>query len=191
VLQGPMISLLGQLQRVEDRNLKEVLALEQAGRWDELTRLADAHLAKSPRIADWWLIKGYAHSELAQHAVAAEAFAEAVRLEPDSAIGWNLLGQSYRAAGEPQRAVNALNGALLALRETTMTLFLLAESYSDLQRYRDAAGAYREVLARDPGFAPAWFGLGRAYGELGEVKRVREVRAQLEQLDPALASRLP
>jgi tetratricopeptide (TPR) repeat protein len=191
VLQEPMIALLGQLERVDDRNLRRVLEHERAGRWEELARLATQHIAKDPANADWWLVKGYALERLGQAARAAEAYGEAVRLEPDQAAGWHLLAQAHRSAGEPRRAVAVLNQALLAARDPTATYFLLGESYRDLERYEDAARAYGEALARERRFAPAWFGLSQAQAKLGRTAEARTARAELERLDPTLAARLP
>jgi tetratricopeptide (TPR) repeat protein len=190
LLPGPLSMLLGNLQRVDDRNLRRVAELERSGQWEELVRVADEHVKKQPSNTDWWLLKGYAHAQLAQHATAAEAFTEAVRLEPDNAPGWHLLAQAYRGAGQPGRAVNALNRGLLGLRDTTVALYLLGESYSDLKRYSDAVQSYRAAVERDPGFAAAWLGLTRAYTAMGRSDEARAARAQVERLDPKLAQQL-
>jgi predicted Zn-dependent protease len=47
--------------------------------------------------------------------------------------------------GEPHRAVNVLNNALLALRDSPLTYHLLAESYTDMRRYDEAAVARRRA----------------------------------------------
>jgi tetratricopeptide (TPR) repeat protein len=188
--EGTFSTLLGNLEKVTDDNRRRIVELERAGRWDELARLADQNLAKDASNAEWWLVSGYARSQLGEHRAAVKAYGEAVRLEPDSAAGWNLLAQSHRAAGDSQRAVVVLNNALLALRDAPVTVYLLGESYSDLGRFDSALTAYQQALAIEADFPAAWFGLARAYGKLGRPGEAREARARLEKLDPAMAKRL-
>src|SRR5215210_4637970 len=88
-------------------------ACTPAGRWDELAKLGEESVAKEPFNADWWLILGYARSQLGAHDAAAKAYGEALRFEPDNHAAWNLLAQSHRARGDSQRAVIVLNNALL------------------------------------------------------------------------------
>ena len=187
---GAASTLLGQLKGVDDENIKRIVELERAGRWDELARFADKNLEKDRSNADWWLVLGYSRTQSGDHQAAAKAFAEAVRLEPDSALGWNMLAQSYRAAGDSQRAIVVLNNALLALRDAPLTVYLLGESYSDVGRLDQAAAAYRQAVAIEPRFSAAWFGLARTYSLMGRPDEAKEARAKLEKLDAKLAKRL-
>lgn len=183
-------TLLGNFERVSEVNRIRVATLERDGQWAELGRLAEQNIAKDKANADWWLIAGYAHSQLGRHASAAEAYATAAWLEPDNFVAWNLLAQSYRAAGEPHRAVNTLNNALLAVRDSPQTYFLLGESYADLGRNNDAAAAYREALKIDARYTAAWYALAKAYERSGRMTQARDAESQLEKLDPQLAKRL-
>lgn len=179
---GTINTLLGNLERVADDNRRRVVELDAAGRWDDMARLAEQNLAKDAANADWWLVSGYARSQAGRHHEAARAFSEVVRLEPDSPLGWNLLAQSHRALGDSERAVVVLNNALLALRDSHVTEFLLGESYSDLGRFDDAAVAYQQALARQPRFAAAWAGLARAYERSGRRAEAQQVRARIEKM---------
>jgi tetratricopeptide (TPR) repeat protein len=188
--QGTFNVLLGNLERVSDENRRRVAELEQRGDWKGLASLADRNLRDDSSNADWWLIAGYARSQLQEHKAAAEAYAHVLRLEPDNPSGWQLLAQSYRAAGDSARAVNLLENALLALRDSALTHYLLGESYADLQRHDEAAAAYRAAVKLDERLPAAWFGLAKAYGRLGRVTEAREAEVRLEKLDPKLAQRL-
>ena len=183
-------TLLGNLQGVGSDNRKRVIELEREGRWDELATLADENLEKDRRSHDWWMVKGYALTQSADHRGAEQAYGEAVRIEPDSAMAWNMLAQSHRAAGDSQRAVVVLERAMLAVRDAPTTPYLLGESYSDLRRYDEAAAAYRQALAMNREFSPAWAGLARAYASLGRDAEALEARRALEKIDPRLAREL-
>jgi tetratricopeptide (TPR) repeat protein len=187
---GAATTLLGNLQQVGADNRKHVAELEREGRWDELAKFADENLRKDPHNHDWWIVKGYALTQARDFRGASEAYSQAVQIEPDSAMAWNSLAESYRAAGDPRRAVVVLERAMLVLRDVPTTPYLLGESYSDLKRYNEAAAAYRQALAMNQKFAAAWFGLSRAYSSLGRADEARQARGALEKIDPALAKRL-
>lgn len=190
VPQGTLEVLLGNLQRVSSDYRERVVALERKGAWKELAALAAGELGKDRSNADWWLIAGYAHSRMREHSAAADAYAQVIRIEPDNPAGWHLLAQTHRVAGEPHRAVNVLNNALPALRDSALTYYLLGESYADMKRYGDAAAAYEGALKIDQQFPAAWFSLGMAYMRLGRVAETRAAAVHLEKLDPNLAARL-
>lgn len=187
---GAISTVLGNFERVSIDNYKRVLELEARGDWKGLAAFAESNLEKDRFNTDWMMILGYARTQLGEHRRAAEAYAEAARLEPDNAIAWHLLAQSYRAAGESHRAVNVLNNALLSIRNPALTHYLLGESYGDLTRYQDAASAYREAVKVNPRFAAAWFSLAQTYQKLGRAAEAREAELQLETIDPKLAQRL-
>src|SRR5688500_3554057 len=187
---GTIRTVLGNFERVSADNYKRVIELEARGDWKGLAAFAEANLAKDRFNPDWLLILGYARAQLGEHRGAVEAYAEAARLEPDNATAWHLLAQSHRAAGEPHRAVNVLNNALLSLRDPTLTYYLLGQSYGDFSRHTEAAGAYREAVKIEPRFAAAWFSLARTYQALGRAAEAREAEIQLEKIDPKLAQRL-
>lgn len=188
--EGTTSTLLGQMQRVEDGNRRKIAELEQRKDWQGLARFAAENVKRDPYTPDWWLVSGYAYTQLEDHVRAAESYAEAVRLEPDVTLGWSLLAQSYRAAGQPRRAARALDNALLARRDDPQLYFLLGETDSDLARWSPAVEAYREAVKLDESLGPAWYGLARAYGELGRDDEAREAARVLEKLDPALAGKL-
>jgi len=187
---GTVPVLLSHLEGVDDSNRRRIAELEGRGDWQGLVELAEANLARDRNNAEWWLVAGYAYSQLGSHPRAAQCFSEMVRLSPDEMLGWNLLAQSYRSAGEPVRAVQALESAVLVRKDVAATWFLLGESYSDLGRFDPAAAAYREALQLNAGFAQAWFGLGRVYARLGRADEFGKTVQALQRLNPALAKEL-
>lgn len=187
---GTLNALLGNFERVPDENRRRVADLERRGDWAELARLSAQELSKDRANAEWWLIAGYAHSQVGEHGAAAEAYSNVVRIEPDIAPGWHLLAQTHRAAGEPHRAVNVLNNALLALRDSALTYYLLGETYSELKRDDEAVASYEGALKIEQKFPAAWYALGIAYMRLNRAADAHAAAGQLEKLDARLAGRL-
>lgn len=188
--EGTVPTLLSHLERVDDSNRQRLVEFERRGDWNGLAAFAEENLAKDKSNADWWMVTGYAYSQLGRHPRAIECYAEAVRLAPDDATPWNLLAQAYRAAGQPQRAIATLNNALLVRQDSPMTFYVLGESYSDVGRLEAAVGAYQQAVKLNNEFAQAWFGMGRVDIRLGRDAEAREIVKLLERLDQRLASEL-
>jgi tetratricopeptide (TPR) repeat protein len=187
---GALSVLLGHLERVDDTNRKQIVEFERRGDWQGMAKFAEDNLARGGPIAEWWLIAGYAHTQLGNHARAAECYNEAVQLAPDDIFAWQLLAQSYRAAGRSERAIVTLERILLVRRDVPTAYLLLGESYSDLAQWRQALQAYRQALALDDTLAEAWFGAGRAHARLGQTREAAEMQRRLEPGHPALAAAL-
>ena len=185
---GTIPILLSHLQRESDTNRKRVAELERQADWPGLVKFAEENIAKDSANASWWLVAGYAYSRQKNHPRAIDCFGEMVRLEPDVAEGWNLLGQEHRMAGDSQRAVAVLTQALSALRDSAVTLMLLGESYSDLGQFDLALRPYRQALDIDAGLTPAWAGLARAHIKRGQLAEAESIARSLEKTHPQLAA---
>ena len=188
---GTTSILLSHLKGTEESNQKRVLELESRKDWDGLVKLAEENLAKDRRNIAWWMVAGLAHTQAGRHQRATECYREVVELAPDEMDGWELLAQSYRAAGQPQQAVRTVNNALRVKDNVPPGLWLvLGQSYDDLARADLAFGAYRTAVKLDKGLAQAWFGLGRASARLNRRPEFEESVKVLELLKSPLAQEL-
>ena len=185
---GTVPVLLSNFERESDTNRRRVAELERAGDWAGLAKFADENLEKDKVNTGWWMVAGYAHSRLTNYARAVECYREVIRLEPDSAAGWNLLAQTLRESGDSRRAVAVLTQSLTILRESAVTLLLLGESHSDLGEFAQAVRPYRQALDIDGGLSPAWTGLARAYIRLGQLGEAESIARSLDRTDPPLAA---
>lgn len=187
---GTASMLLGHLQQEEEGNRKRVAELEAKKDWDGLVKFAEQNLKVDSHNSAWWLIAGYAHTQMGRHQRAADSYAEFVRQSPDDPLGWKLLAQSWRDAKQPERAVQTLNNSMRVRGGTAETYLLLGESYSDLHRDLPAAAAYQEAVKRNNELAQAWFGLGRASARLNRRTDFDTALKALENLKSPLAKQL-
>jgi len=187
---GTFPILLSHLEKTDDTNRRRIAELDARGDWKGLVQLAEKNLEHDQFNSDWWMVKGYAYTQLGQHEQAAGCYEEMVRLGPDNMLGWNLLAQSQRAARQPERAAQTLNNALLIRSDSSATWFLLGESYSDLRRHQLAAQAYRQAVRLNRDFSQAWYGLGRSYARQGRQADFEQIVQTLARLDPPLAQQL-
>jgi tetratricopeptide (TPR) repeat protein len=183
-------TLLTNLRGVSEPNREKLAALERRGDWRGIAEFAQAERRRDPHNADWWLVSGYAYSQLGEYQRAADEFQQAVRLGPEDITAWNLLAQSQRSLGQPERAVRTLEAALRVSQDSAMTWYLLGESYSDLKRPERAVGYYERAVEREPKFAEAVYGLGVAYARLGRKREFDATLRYLQKLDPPAAEKL-
>ena len=103
---------------------------------DIIARL-EALQAKDPENALLRFSLGNAYLGAARHAEAAVQFAEAVRLDPNYAAAWKLLGKALTATGDPTAAADAYRkgitvaeaqGHIQAVKEMKVFLKRLGET---------------------------------------------------------------
>jgi tetratricopeptide (TPR) repeat protein len=188
--EGTFTTLLNNMRGVSEPNRERLAALEEKGDWNGIAEFAQAQRGRDPHNADWWVISGYAYSQLARYEQAAEHFRQAVRISPEDITGWNLLAQSYRSLRQPERAIRTLEAALRMTQDSAMTWYLLGESYTDLQRPERAVGFYERAVEREPKFAEAVYALGVTYARLGRKTEFDATVQLLKKLDPQAAQKL-
>ena len=91
-------------------------------------------------------------------------------------------GQAALEAGQPQRAVDALEAAFAIDPQYTPILIALAEAARREGLQGKAIRYYREALTRDPGNFAAIAGEGAALVEEGAIERAERNLAQLESM---------
>jgi predicted O-linked N-acetylglucosamine transferase (SPINDLY family) len=91
--------------------------------------------------------QGIAHVNKRDWTGAARAFRRAVRAAPADALYGINLANAYRHAGEPARAVAALERVLAREATQPLALRLLGEALASLHRYADAAAAFARLEA--------------------------------------------
>ncbi|MEI6300813.1 MAG: tetratricopeptide repeat protein [Betaproteobacteria bacterium] len=172
---------------VADANVQAIGELEAKKDWPGMLKMANASIAKDSNNPDWWLIAGYAHTQMGQHQQAIPCYQTTIRLSPDDLYPWNLLAQSYRATNQAEMAIRTLDRALLIKDGTATTYFLLGESYRDMNLYVHAIPNYAKAIETDPKLAEAWYAMGVSYARLGKRAELPAIHAQLARIDPPLA----
>jgi tetratricopeptide (TPR) repeat protein len=123
---------------------------------------------------------------------AAEAYQQAVSLDPDFAEAHFRLGLAYSALGEKQeaeasykRAVDLYKRSVQADPKDAEAFFNLAESCSYLHRYEEAVTAYRVAVHLRPDDAEAFYRLGMALNKLARYTEASAAFQKAMDLDPS------
>jgi tetratricopeptide (TPR) repeat protein len=174
----------------DDANVRKISELEAKNDWAGILQMAQGNLQRDSNNHDWWLIAGFANTQLGQHVQAIPCYQTAIRLSPDDIYTWNLLAQSFRIINEPERAIRTVEQALLIKSDSAMSYFLLGESYRDINLYERAVPNYTQAVGLDAGMADAWYGLGVSYARIGRRAEIAAIHERLLKLNPGLAAQL-
>ncbi len=151
-------------------------------RFEEAEKLYSELVRSTPGNPGLLMNLGLAQQAAGKHARAVEQFQAVVKLEPEFAPGWLLLGMSLVKLGRLESAVAPLERTLELEPGHHGARQELAGALLELGRFEDAAARYFKLVQAEPGNPDAWCGLGLSYLAAG-----REALAALEKAAPASA----
>jgi adenylate cyclase len=116
-----------------------------------------------------------------------QAIAEAKRclaLDPNNAEGHVRLGHTLDLAGRPVEGLPLIEKAMrLDPHYPPMYLFWLGHAFHSLERYDEAAAAYRRVISRSPDFYYAHLHLAAVYAQHGRMEEAKAEAAEALRID--------
>ena len=123
-------------------------------------------------------------------AQAAEAFAEAVRLEPADYVSWYNLGLALLRMGRFDEAFRPLNEAVARRPDFADALSSLGYLYNQRREWGKAWNLLHRAVTANPRHADAWYNLGISILYAGGDNRanLEIVLQNLRALNPASAS---
>jgi tetratricopeptide (TPR) repeat protein len=102
---------------------------------------------------------------------AMEYFREALDKDPGNPLAHYYLGYvELQKNNNPGRAVESLQAAMEAGVDSAELHYQLGLAFERLERPSDAESAFADATGRDPSHARAWFRLGEALEERGEIR---------------------
>jgi predicted Zn-dependent protease len=128
-----------------------------------------------------WRLAAWTAIEEKNYGKAAAALEVAFRLEPPKSGDWKRLGNLYRLAGVPQKAVDAYVRAF-GKTPTPEDLDLLAQTYRDAHQMEDALAAATQAAKRAP-TAKRLSRLGRMHMEQQDCRKGMAAFQKAAQLD--------
>jgi tetratricopeptide (TPR) repeat protein len=146
--------------------------------------LAERALSEQPGLPAAQLIRGIALLNLDDPGRAIDAFDQAVRLDPEDALGRLWLAGAYQAAGSPERALAAAREGVTRAPEDGTARLVLGRLLATTGDGDGAAATFLEALERAPGLTDAESGLRVLLTGPEAAGRI----ARLENADPGLAA---
>lgn len=106
--------------------------------------------AKDAKNADLLFNIGYSLMELERYSEAVNQFARLTKLYPDHAMGWHMLGEAARKAGDPEAAIPAHRHAINLQPNWYKPYGGLASSLKRLGRFAEAMEVLQQAVKIDP-----------------------------------------
>ena len=157
---------------------------EKLGRHAEAIESSKKAVNLRPSAESYFNI-GLAHFYLKQYREAAEAYRQAIKLDPyNSADAYYALGLVYRDWGKVDDEIQAYKQAIRLRPDYTSAFERLGSRYVKSKKFSEAVEVYKHLAALRPGDAGAPNSLGEAYLELGKKDDAVESFRHAIQLKP-------
>ncbi|HLA09384.1 MAG TPA: tetratricopeptide repeat protein [Pyrinomonadaceae bacterium] len=157
---------------------------EKLGRHAEAIESSKKAVNLRPSAESYFNI-GLANFYLKQYRDAAEAYRQAIKLDPyNSADAYYALGLVYRDWGKADDEIQAYKQAIRLRPDYTSAFERLGSRYVKSKKYNEAVEVYKQLASLRPGDANAPNILGEAYLELGKRDEALESFRQAIRLKP-------
>jgi tetratricopeptide (TPR) repeat protein len=153
-----------------DSLVREALARQQAGQFEEAERYFYRALALAPDSAEIRLHLANLFRVLGRRDAALDCCQEAVRLAPEFPQGRNNLGNAYRDLGQLEQAIAEFRAAIALDSGLAEAHFNLGLAVLQRGHAAEAMQSFRRALQARPGFADAHLNLGFLLEEGGDVR---------------------
>ncbi|MFQ5789099.1 MAG: tetratricopeptide repeat protein [Acidobacteriota bacterium] len=167
------------------QNIRVVLGLAESklglGRREEARRLLDALLARHPRVARGWYLRGLIEAEENKYAESTSSFQKAIDYGYQAAETYLNLGMAHAAVGDPTSALAAFDQALEQDPHLAAAYY-----YKGVLRFEqgEAADAV-QLLERSAAFEPeeprTFLALAEAYLKLGRLHQALQAAENASQ----------
>jgi tetratricopeptide (TPR) repeat protein len=107
---------------------------------------------------------------------------EALRVAPDDASAYSMLGKIYASRRDYHKAFENFRLASMYASGDLPDRLGLAQAYENLKDYNGAIGQFQRVLDASSKNIQAYFGTARCYAELGQDKDALDTLAQAKKL---------
>ena len=171
--------------------LRQALVLEERKEWKTLHKWARKWTESEPKNAVSWYSLGYAcFRSKTDHNVAVDAFRQTLKIKPDDARVWSLLGVSYVRLERFTDAIDVYRQGLKIDPASPETLRMLGATYFLLKQYNEAVDACSQAVHIDPEDVETWFILGCSYFLSGNRNAALEAVEKLRKLHSDKADKL-
>lgn len=143
--------ILGKSHAVS-HHVQSMLAMQHLihARSEEALRCLKRASSKDPQNPDLLYNMGYALMELERYAEAEKHFRRLTVFHPGHGMGWQMLGEALRLAGNPEAALDCYRHAASLMPDKYQTYGALATALFELDRFLEAMEVLRAGLAGHP-----------------------------------------
>lgn len=135
-------------------------------------------------------IIGSAYLLLEEYQAAADAFEQAIKINPDYANAHYNLGLAYKSLRKYQKAIDAYKQVIRINPDDAEAYCSLGCAYTSLEKYQEAIHSFRNAVRIKPNYADAYYNLGVVYTYLKDRDAALGQYKILKNLNPRQANKL-
>ncbi len=143
----------------------------------------EAFLQRSPLTAMSEGLRGEALTQLREPGEALAAVEHALRLAPDDAETFIVIGAVFNACNRAEQAIACFREAFA--RDPEASRMRLASALHTAGAFAEADVLHREALKRDPSLALAWFSLTQSRANALSSDEIEQLKRELAKTPPA------
>jgi tetratricopeptide (TPR) repeat protein len=130
--------------------------------------------------------RGQSAAKAGDWQTAADAFSEAIRLDPTNALAYHKRGVVYLHQGEQDRALADLSEAIRLDPNDALALHNRGVAYVRKEDYDRALTDFGEAIRLNPSYAKAYLARSKVYRKKGDDAQAKADQQKAAELDPSL-----
>ena len=151
---------------------------------ERASELAQKAIALDESLPIAHLTLGWVYLMKKQHDQAQTEMERAITLDPNFDPGYQGLSFVLMSIGKLQEAITAATKAVRLSPQQLLTLNALGQAYVVAEQYEEAIAIFKQILARNPDFWAAHWGLAIIYSESGKEEEARAEGAEMLRIIP-------
>ncbi len=159
------------------------VAYRKSGRLDQALYWSEKAVALNPILPSSYSNLGYHYFLKGEYQKGIDACKDGLKLDPFNSAGYVTLGIMYFKLGKDPLAINNFEKALTLTDKPQHIYNNWGALYMERKDWKNAQSFLNKTLAVDPDHPDAHFNLGVIYLQLGELAKVKEQLAILENLN--------
>jgi tetratricopeptide (TPR) repeat protein len=147
-------------------------------------------IAKDPKLAEVWDLRGNCYFRKGEFAKAVEDYSHAIKLKPGEGWYWHERAFAYLMLGQHEKAIADHSASIEISDQDAGQRLRRGHSYRALGELDKAEADYNRAVELNPSYWENWYSRGRAYAERGQPDKAQADFAKASELCPKDAGSL-
>lgn len=169
------------------QDIKELMVLMQAGKFDELEKRCRKNIKHFPKVLGFYDMMSKAQIGKGDFKGVVKTLEKALKLQPEYVDGEYNLGVAYMNLNLPEKSIACFQNVIAKKPEYFEAFNNLGGCYIELQRFDEGIAAYEKAVALQPEFVPSLRNLGAALRDMGRLEEAEKILDQIPSLQPKFA----
>ena len=126
---------------------------------------------QSPKLSSVLANLGYLYRVTGHYELAEKTYLQAIKIDKNNLTAWRNLAYLYRYLGHEEKAIDIVNRVTRKRSGNPFFHINKGDKAFEKKQWKIPLGHYQQALRLDKSYHEVFFGLGKTYFELGNIKR--------------------